>query len=104
MDSRRAKSRRRSQRRRPHARSSKTIVLCRSVCEAEFQELMGDGPFRSIPGSLEGKWFAETARDAMAWGEFFARISGVAHDRIISIEIDGGVAAEFWRVSMLDGI
>jgi hypothetical protein len=43
----------------------------RAVCEAEYQELLQTGRFLEGPGSLEGKWFADTIEGVLAHGRAF---------------------------------
>ena len=81
---------------------SEIVKLYRAVSEAEFQQLMSTGRFESVPGSLEGKWFAETAAAARQWADWFSRVSGVAHERIIEIEIEREIADRFVRYPNLD--
>ena len=45
--------------------------LYRVMCQAELDDLNSTGAFASIPGSIEGKWLAESIDDAAAWGHFF---------------------------------
>jgi hypothetical protein len=80
-----------------------TIKLYRAVCEAEFQQLKATGRFESVPGSLEGKWFAETLEGARKWGDWFSIVSGARHERIIEIEIDREIADRLVRFANLDG-
>ena len=80
-----------------------TIKLYRAVCEAEHQLLMGTGEFESVAGSIEGKWFAETVAAAKQWRDWFSRVSGVGHERIIEMEIDRKIADRFVRFGNLDG-
>lgn len=62
------------------------------------------GEFRTVPHSVEGKWFAETEADAAAWGTAFARFSLIAHDRIVMIEVEAALAENFFHVEKLDNI
>lgn len=80
------------------------IKLYRAVSEAEFQDVMSSGQFRVVPGSLEGKWFAERADDAREWGRRFARTSGIPHDRIVEAEVDSATADQFFRLPRLDEV
>lgn len=71
------------------------VKLYRAVCQAEADDLIHTGEFRTVPHSVEGKWFAETEADAAAWGTAFARFSLIAHDRIVMIEVEAGVGRKF---------
>lgn len=81
-----------------------TVSLYRAVCNAEFVEVMANRQFGLVPNSLNGKWFAESLKDARAWGEVFSRLSGISHDKIIEAEFEQGFADGFFRLPMLDGI
>lgn len=86
------------------SRARMTTKLYRAVSEAEFQDIVSSGQFRLVPGSLEGKWFAEHPDAAREWGRRFARSSGIPHDRIVEAEVDAAVANQFFRRPMLDDI
>ena len=43
--------------------------LYRAVSVAESEQVLRSGKLEIIPGSLEGKWFAESLEDARALGE-----------------------------------
>jgi hypothetical protein len=50
---------------------------------------------------LEGKWFAESAADAEAWGHLLCM-----HDpfHVILVQVDAAVAATLFRLDRLDNI
>ena len=82
---------------------SEIVKLYPAVSEAEFQQFMSTGRFELVPGLLEGKWFAETAAGSKAMGRLvFPRGSGVAHERIIEIEIEREIAYRSVRYPNLD--
>lgn len=78
------------------------VTLYRAVCLAEYQDLRRTRRFGTVPGSLEGKWFATTHDDAVAWGKLFARISG--EFRIIRAIFPRTLAERFQYRPRLDGI
>lgn len=78
-----------------------TIKLYRAISDAEFQDLIGIGKFRSTPGSLEGKWFALRPEDAKQWGNI---LHGVGNYRIIEVKVSEETAKQFFRIERLDNI
>ena len=78
-----------------------TITLYRAVSEVEYQQLMHAGKFASIPSSLEGKFFAESAEDAAQWGEM---LEGAGSYRIVEVVLPTRVANSLLRWEKLDGI
>jgi hypothetical protein len=78
-----------------------TVTLYRAVSEAEWQQLMRIGKFEAVPGSLEGKFFAESAEDAAQWGEI---LEWAGHYRIVEVELATSAANSFLRWEKLDGI
>ena len=99
---RQAQSRRGGLRAGSHAGGS--LKLYRVVSDLEFAQLLSSGRFQCTAGSLEGKWFAETAADARAWGAAFARIAGIRHVKIVEVEISAAHGRRLHRIEMLDGI
>lgn len=79
----------------------KGTKLYRAVSEAEFQDLIQNDAFHSVPSSLEGKWFAESTDDAVKWGDL---LQGPGNYRIIEVELSNEVAKQFFRVEKLDNI
>lgn len=80
------------------------VKLYRAMCDQELEELITTGLFRAAPGAIEGKWFAESVQDAVLWGGFFERVTGIKIDRIIEVELSDAVAAKLFRIARLDGI
>ena len=75
--------------------------LYRAVSPDEFEDLSIARAFRSVPGSLEGKWFAESQRDAEAWGRM---LFGTIPFRVVSTTVSSTIAAGFFRLEWLDNI
>ena len=80
------------------------MILYRCMSEAELQDLLSTGVFRSVPGSLEGKWLATTIADAAEWGGRFIHATGVPHDRIVEADLADAVVRQAYFVQRLDGI
>jgi hypothetical protein len=78
-----------------------TVCLYRAVCLKEFEDISANGKFRSIPGSLEGKWFAETLHDAKVWGRL---LFGTEPFRVVSATVPLQIATAFFRLDRLDNI
>lgn len=78
-----------------------TVALYRAVSDNEFQQLMRTGRFETVPYSLEGKFFAESAEDAAAWGEL---LEGIGRYHIIEVELPTSAANMLLRWEKLDGI
>lgn len=83
---------------------SDLVRLYRAVCHAEYLQLKSKHRFEPAPGTLQGKWFAESEPAARAWGSRFFQVSGIRHDHIIVIEITCEKADSFLRLSNLDGL
>jgi hypothetical protein len=80
------------------------VTLYRVMCEVEFQRIMKTGHFGIVPGSLQGKWFAERPEHAAAWGVLFETWLSIPHRRIVKVEIDVVIADRLFRLENLDGI
>lgn len=80
------------------------MKLYRVMCRAELDDLRQCGRFRSIPGRLTVKWFAERLEDAVAWGRQFEEWDGIPHDCFVMIDVPDGLAAEFDLQGRRDGI
>ena len=80
------------------------MTLYRVVSDAEYRQIMRTGRFEVIPGSLEGKWFAENLADARAWGASFSGISGIPHDKIVVASVPNAEAVGLFRIAHLDNI
>jgi hypothetical protein len=78
--------------------------LYRAVSAAECEQVLSTGTLEIIPGSLEGKWFAESLVHARAWGQMLAGLSGKPHDKIVVASVADPVAARLFRVPLLDGV
>ena len=78
-----------------------TVILYRAVSEGECQQLMQTGRFASVPSSLEGKFFAESAEDAAQWGKI---LEGAGHYRIVEVALPTNVVQSLLRWEKLDGI
>lgn len=50
---------------------------------------------------MEGKWFAESADDAVKWGD---TMNGPGNSTVVRTEVPTGQAERFFRVERLDGI
>jgi hypothetical protein len=80
---------------------STTTKLYRAVSEAELRQLLETGQFHQGPNALGGKWFAESAADAVTWGE---RLNGPGNFRVIEVELPKSVADKLPRRPRLDSI
>ena len=82
------------------AGSEAVVTLFRAVSEKELADIAAKGAFRAVGSSVEGKYFATTVADAMAWGQKFF---GESY-RIISATVskDALKAMHYW--DRLDGI
>jgi hypothetical protein len=80
------------------------MTFFRAISVAEANDLKKIGRFRGVVGTLEGKWLAETAGNALEWGRRFSLMSGIHHDIIVRIEMDDLVAARLFKVENLDAI
>jgi len=78
-----------------------TLTLYRAVSKVEFQQLMRTGKLEVVPSSLEGKFFAESAEDAVQWGEM---LEGASNYRIVEVDLPARVAQSLLRWEKLDGI
>jgi hypothetical protein len=77
------------------------MELYRAVSVEEFQSITALGGMSCIPGSLEGKWFAEYKRDAISWGQ---RFYGIGNFHVITVEVEEQYANRFFRREKLDNI
>jgi hypothetical protein len=75
-----------------------TTTLFRAVNEAEFAQIMRDGVFKQGPNSLEGKWFATTAKDAASWGSL------LGNPRLVSAEVATSTVKTMYHATRLDAI
>ena len=77
------------------------VELFRAESEEEFKDVFARGKLRKIAGSVEGKWFAESAEDAAQWGKL---LYGEQPFRIIAIQIEEASANQLFRLIKLDNI
>ena len=69
----------------------------------ELSDIFSCGGFRPIPSSLQGKWFAEAATHASAWGvKLYQHHGGPFH--IVQLDIPQDVADLLFRLPNLDQI
>ena len=80
-----------------------TVTLYRAVSQAELDDIARSGGFRPSLHSMQGKWFAESADDAAAWGRAFYRYGGGAF-YIVQASVPRAVADRMFRHPRLDGI
>ena len=76
------------------------MTLYRAVSRAESDDIRLCDAFRTLPGQMEGKWFAESPADARTWA---ARL-GVAEPAIVCATVPDSVAALLFRLESLDGV
>ena len=73
------------------------------MAQAEWDDLSASNTFRSIPSSIQGKWFATTLGDALVWGQSFPfAIARSTH--VVAIEIDDQLVFTAFHIERLDGI
>ena len=80
-----------------------TTTLYRAVSEAELMDIGESGVFRSGPGSMGNKWFAESAEDAASWGKQFFKMDGQPFFTV-RVHVPNSIAEQMMRIPMLDGI
>lgn len=73
-----------------------TITLYRSVSAAELGSLGRSG--FSVGGGAEGKYFAESLKDAEAWG------AKLGNPHVLQVNVPTSVANQMYRWERLDGI
>ncbi|HEY3412969.1 MAG TPA: hypothetical protein VGM51_07925 [Armatimonadota bacterium] len=76
------------------------MTLYRVVSKAELDDISRCAAFRTLPGQMEGKWFAESLEDARIWG---ARL-GIAETTIVCASVPDSMANSLFRLGLLDGI
>jgi hypothetical protein len=77
------------------------VLLYRAVSALEFERVMRTGRFAPTPGSLAGKFFAESPEHAARWG---AHLEGPGNFRILEVEVLVSTADTFRRWPRLDGV
>jgi len=78
-----------------------TTTLYRAVSEAEFRQIEKTGAFEVGPNSMQGKFFAESARDAKKWGD---ALNGPGKSKIVEVQLPKNAADNLQRWERLDGI
>ena len=79
-----------------------TIRLYRAVSPNELADIRASFAFRSIPGSMEGKWFAEELEHAIAWGNQLYPQNQPFH--VVQADLPSDVADLTFRIAFLDRI
>jgi hypothetical protein len=79
------------------------VRLFRAVSPSELADLLSYGIFRPIPSSNQGKWFAETQKDATEWGRSLSSI-GAGVFQLIQVDVPQSVADSMFRIVSLDQI
>ncbi|OTQ26682.1 hypothetical protein B6D03_13545 [Gilliamella apicola] len=77
------------------------ILLYRGMNLAEYDELMKTGKWTSPPSTLEGKWFAESYKDAVTWGE---KMGHGGDFRVVQVSVPDNIADAAYKNPRLDGI
>ena len=80
------------------------MTLYRAVSDVEWRQTVQSAKLQTMPGAMEGKWFAESIDDARSWGTWFTGITGIPHDKILVVTISDRAAARLFRLVMLDNI
>ncbi len=80
---------------------AESTTLYRAVGEAEASQLRTTGKFEVGPGSLGGKWFAESRDHARQWGD---AMNGKGNSTIFEARVPRRQADDFMRAERLDGI
>ncbi len=82
--------------------ADESITLYRAVSAAEHSDVVASGAMKAGENSFAtGKWFAESADDAMTWGR---RMDGEGQFRVLQVTFPRSVADQFMRYERLDGI
>lgn len=76
------------------------VDLFRHVSPGELAELQKSGAFSAGRGTMEGKWFAESAEHAQRWGDVLNGGEGV----VVTVRVPTSVANNMVRHEKLDGI
>ncbi len=77
------------------------MVLYRGMSLDEFASLEKEG-WKAGKGTMEGKWFAESYKDAVTWGNKMGH--GGDTFKIVQINIPDNIANKMHMDSHLDGI
>ncbi|GAB7263392.1 hypothetical protein DaDZ19_50660 [Dickeya ananatis] len=78
------------------------MVLYRGMSTAEYNDLMKDGVWKYGNGSMEGKWFAESYKDAVTWGNKMGH--GGDTFKVVQINMPDDIANRLHADPHLDGI
>ena len=76
------------------------MTLYRAVSRAESDDIRLCDAFRTLPGQMEGKWFAESPADARTWAERL----GIAEPAIVCVSVPDSIAGLLFRLESLDGV
>ena len=79
------------------------VRLFRAVSPNELVDVLSHGIFRAIPSSMQGKWFAETSKNAAEWGQRLSHIGGGSF-HLVQVDISQDVADKMFRLASLDQI
>lgn len=74
-------------------------LLYRAIGQVELENIRHSGQLQLVEGSLEGKWFAESAAEARRWGQLLGGLFVV-----IEVEFPDDVAEMLFRIERLDNI
>ncbi len=77
------------------------MTLYRGMSLDEFNSLMSDG-WKAGEGTMEGKWFAESYKDAVTWGNRMGH--GGETFKVVQVEVPDNVANNMHIDPHLDGI
>ena len=77
------------------------MKLYPAVGEDEYAQLMKTGTFQIVEQSVEGKYFAESIKHAVQWGNI---LFGLRQFRIVEVELPTTLANNFYRWERLDNI
>ncbi len=67
----------------------------------EYSNLMKEG-WKAGKGTMEGKWFAESYKDAVTWGNKMGH--GGEIFKVVQIDVPDHIANRMYFISHLDGI
>ena len=83
--------------------SGVSVKLYRAAGLAEWTDIQVFGGFRSIPSAMQGHWFAESATDAILWGQRLYQVLGQPFV-VVEVEVPRAVADSLFRLPHLDNI
>lgn len=76
------------------------MVLYRAVSMPELLDIQTSQAFRTMPGQMEGKWFAERVEEAVQWG----RVLYGGHFTIVRAHVPDSMADRLFRLPMINAI